>query len=410
MKKRRLLLPLLLSLGVLTGCGSPTYIEVTALELNRNSANLNIGESMQLRATAITNPVSAPAPEITFWSSDETIASVSSSGLVTALKGGDVSIMAIAGSKNAICSLYVSEPDKPEVSYRQANLEATFDAPYFTLENIGFSAPVYFYKEQRKNDTNYDAFVAYGQKSAKARDNFTIVKALAEHTLSGATPVLEEFDVLAEEIAKDPTKAPELLKNEKAHLTFLDSAPYFAFTTKEGDKEKARYTKAFDGDAVDLLSFATFLPTIISSMSGLNLSNLISKLSGKITGIDISSDMIRDLLSILLTGFSIKSETPETGGSIYRLEATEDGVKKISDFLLDYKKRIGLKDEVTVTKLSLNVAFLPDGGGFSHFGFDLGFDCKQTQNEISGSIGSFTKSETAPEDTFDAIRDLYKNA
>lgn len=82
-----------------------TYSEITSTDyvtLNKNSLSLNIGESETLQATA--------SGSVT-WSSDATtIATVNSSGKVTAVGEGTAFITATSGTAEATCTVTVLEP------------------------------------------------------------------------------------------------------------------------------------------------------------------------------------------------------------------------------------------------------------------------------------------------------------
>ncbi|MGE5496023.1 MAG: InlB B-repeat-containing protein [Burkholderiales bacterium] len=92
---------------------------VESVTLNKQSATLNRGESILL--TADVKPSDA-VYSIAWTSSDESVASVNSSGLVTAVGGGDAVITAAAGGVSASCEIHV-------------NFNVTFDAQNGT-ENV----------------------------------------------------------------------------------------------------------------------------------------------------------------------------------------------------------------------------------------------------------------------------------
>lgn len=68
--------------------------EITSVELDKNSADMEVGETLKLNAAL---QPSAPKNAMVYWStSDETVAKVSPNGVVTALKEGTVTITAKA--------------------------------------------------------------------------------------------------------------------------------------------------------------------------------------------------------------------------------------------------------------------------------------------------------------------------
>jgi alpha-amylase len=81
-------------------------VPVTSVTLNQTSATLEVNKTLQLTATV--NPDNADDKTVTWSSSDPTVASVSDTGLVKALKAGKVVITAACGGKSATCEVTVS--------------------------------------------------------------------------------------------------------------------------------------------------------------------------------------------------------------------------------------------------------------------------------------------------------------
>lgn len=100
MKKRLLciLLVAALTLGVFNVHALAVEI---GIKLNKSSANMYVNDTMPLKV--ITNSKKA----VTWKSSDETIARVSKSGLVTARKKGTATITATAEGKSAVCKVTI---------------------------------------------------------------------------------------------------------------------------------------------------------------------------------------------------------------------------------------------------------------------------------------------------------------
>lgn len=97
-------------------------VEVTSISLDETSLDMVKGESARL--TASVQPEDATDKNVSWSSSDATIASVDNGGNVKALKGGRVTISAKAGEKSATCDVTVTVP-----------LESiTLDKEYLDLE------------------------------------------------------------------------------------------------------------------------------------------------------------------------------------------------------------------------------------------------------------------------------------
>lgn len=80
-------------------------VPVTGITLDKTSAELETGETLQLTATVA--PANATDKTVTWKSSDETIATVDQNGLVKAVGIGEATITASAGDQTAECALTV---------------------------------------------------------------------------------------------------------------------------------------------------------------------------------------------------------------------------------------------------------------------------------------------------------------
>jgi parallel beta-helix repeat protein len=94
----------------LTFTGGTTTIPVTGITLNSTSASLIVGATQQLTATVL--PVNATNKNVNWSTSNPAIATVSASGLLTAVSVGNATITATTqdGGKTATCSVTVTVP------------------------------------------------------------------------------------------------------------------------------------------------------------------------------------------------------------------------------------------------------------------------------------------------------------
>ena len=81
--------------------------EPVKITLDRNTLDLNAGESFTLKTTV--TPASAASKAVTWKSSDATIATVSKDGVVTAVKAGTAKITASLEGKSAVCQINVKK-------------------------------------------------------------------------------------------------------------------------------------------------------------------------------------------------------------------------------------------------------------------------------------------------------------
>ena len=93
---------------------SKKVIEVTSVTLSQETADMIIGEKVQLKATVL--PSDATDRTVTWASSRQSVATVSDDGLVTALAEGTATITASAGGKSATCTVTVSKENVPVTS------------------------------------------------------------------------------------------------------------------------------------------------------------------------------------------------------------------------------------------------------------------------------------------------------
>ena len=89
---------------VLVACGEKA-VEVASVSISQPSAEMEIGETLSLKATV--SPSNASYDAITWTSAKPQVASVSASGLVSAISEGNTTITVTAGGKAASCSVTV---------------------------------------------------------------------------------------------------------------------------------------------------------------------------------------------------------------------------------------------------------------------------------------------------------------
>ncbi len=99
---------------------TPANVSVTSVSLSKAEAELVIGNTLQLTATV--NPSNATDKNVTWNSSNATVATVTPTGLVTAKAEGATSITASCGGKSSTCKLTVK---KPAVAVTSVELDKT---------------------------------------------------------------------------------------------------------------------------------------------------------------------------------------------------------------------------------------------------------------------------------------------
>jgi len=100
-------------------------VPVQSITITQDTAQMIEGETLQLRATVL--PDNATSKVVIWTSSNVSVASVSGSGIVNALKSGSTIIYASVGTKKAQCSVTVNSKDVAvsSVALSQSVLELT---------------------------------------------------------------------------------------------------------------------------------------------------------------------------------------------------------------------------------------------------------------------------------------------
>lgn len=91
-----------------SGCGkTPEEVFVSSISLSQPIAEMVVGESIQLSATVL--PSNATDKNVTWASTKVSVATVSNTGIVTAIAEGNTTITASAGGKSTTCSVTVGK-------------------------------------------------------------------------------------------------------------------------------------------------------------------------------------------------------------------------------------------------------------------------------------------------------------
>ena len=118
---------------------STTYVEATEVLLSQDTAEIKVGETVQLTATV--KPDNATNKTVTWSSSDAEIATVDTNGLVTGLKTGEVSIFAMtADDRGKTCEVKVTAAQTGETKYALTVNNGTGSGEYAEGEVVTITA------------------------------------------------------------------------------------------------------------------------------------------------------------------------------------------------------------------------------------------------------------------------------
>jgi len=117
------------------GVKEPAYVRhVKSVSVSPDSKTLDVTENVPLTATVL--PENATDMSVTWSSSDNNVATVSNTGLVTANAGGTAIITAttVDGGKTATCSITVNAPVSPHKTYTigAKHRDMQFNSPNYT--------------------------------------------------------------------------------------------------------------------------------------------------------------------------------------------------------------------------------------------------------------------------------------
>lgn len=162
--------PLLCGILVFFSCGKNTQeaeVKVSSVSLNDSSVSLVVGETVQLRASI--QPSNATEKDITWASSKQSVATVSNSGLVTAVAEGSATIKAEAQDGSGVfasCAvrvkkLYTAVAGEAvdlglSVKWSSMNLGATSPGDYGDYFAWGKTAPENNYRGETYEFSKYN--------------------------------------------------------------------------------------------------------------------------------------------------------------------------------------------------------------------------------------------------------------
>lgn len=114
--------------GFTATCQVKVLQPITAIQLNRNDATINVGNSIQIDAEI--SPANADNKEVLWTSSDEEVATVSKEGIIIGKKAGTATITVTAAENEDL-------KDECEVTVLQPVTGITLDRNELTFANIG---------------------------------------------------------------------------------------------------------------------------------------------------------------------------------------------------------------------------------------------------------------------------------
>ena len=111
-----------------------SYINVDEIKLNKDSINLQVGNTYKVTATIL--PANASNTNIRWYSSDNSIATVSEDGTITAIKPGAAAITAESGGKKAGILVGVTKKSPIKITKFRYNIDSVCGVQWtFNIKN-----------------------------------------------------------------------------------------------------------------------------------------------------------------------------------------------------------------------------------------------------------------------------------
>lgn len=129
--------------GVTASCTvTVKEVEITDITLNKSTAGLKVGSTIQLEA--FVTPNDAPKGKIKWTSSDSSVATVNSEGYITGVKAGVVNITCTAGEVEASCTVTVKGDEPVTAPDANASNNSSSNGStvnnYYGTHNPGYSS------------------------------------------------------------------------------------------------------------------------------------------------------------------------------------------------------------------------------------------------------------------------------
>lgn len=166
-----------------------TY-QVTGVSLDKSNLTMTEGDTGTL--TASVTPANATNKNVTWSSSDASVASVSQDGTVTAVKAGSATITVTTedGDKTASCEVTVKEPAKATSIYLDSQSFNAFIGKYYDLRVSAYPEDAKCEYEWETSDSSIATVSAYGPNVEVYTKNYGIVDITVREIRSNLTSTL----------------------------------------------------------------------------------------------------------------------------------------------------------------------------------------------------------------------------
>lgn len=304
----------------LSACdGGDNTVEVESITLNKTSLPLEVGGTETLTATV--KPDDATNKTVT-WSSDNTaVATVDSTGKVTAKAEGTAKITATAGKQKAECTVTVNTPDvKMSETEWKTSITAFVNAKNLSLkQSLSEASEVVAYEMKLDGTTFYDIVSSSERTYIKDGSNYYRYNKFSDETYWIKTEITEEEynNSVNGSTSQIVAGASQVFSNNYSSFEYADgkyTAESIAVTSestlkdieitvKDNALEKIVCTYVSNGDDPDMLitidNIGTTeipLPKVQEPAKGLKYRIPTNKNYAVVTGLTLSQDMELDIM------------------------------------------------------------------------------------------------------------------
>lgn len=209
------------------------FVHVTAVKLDQTAADLYLGSTLELVATV--EPEDATVKDVTWSSSDESVATVDEKGVVTPVKEGKttITVTTVESSKTASCAVTVKRVAVTGVTLNKTSIELAPGSVTTLKATIEPEDATYPEVTWSSSDESVATVDAGGKVTAVANGTATITVTTVDggKTATCAVTVKESTGTKIVTLQFDLSKCPESLADCKTNI--VDGS--YAFIDKNGD-------------------------------------------------------------------------------------------------------------------------------------------------------------------------------
>lgn len=351
---------------VVSGGTNTAKVAVSGVSLNATTATLAVGATKQLTATI--KPANATNKAVTWSSSNSSVATVSSTGLVKAVKDGSATITAKTtdGSKTATCKVTVSADKLTKADFKMVNSTGKsiteyyiaddgmneYDEDFLATNNYKswsngkhITAEFEFYK-----DTTFDFYVRFSDGTEMEATGLSFAKA----TTAGGTITLTTKEIKLVNSTGAPLSTAAFSTKGSTSLD-ADSKK----VTDRYNKAVTRYNKLVDQcTALGLNKDAEFVKVMNDITTEIDkMGKVIGEGTGKLTAAQIAEyNKVLDILDGFMNTMDAslnKAGTNASAADVKKVSDRYDASVKRYNAQVDQINALGLSKDPQFTK-SLN--------------------------------------------------------